>query len=71
MAECDILGLESISEGKIFVNTNNGVETQVLPKVFGSIDLFEMKIDMPSLESSPYVSATSPPSFPYVVTAAP
>ena len=66
LAECDIPSLESILEGENLLNTNNGVETHVLPKVFGSRDIFEMEIDMPSPKSSHYVSFTSPSSFLYV-----
>ena len=48
------------------VNTSTGMETHVLPQVFGSRDLYEMEIDMPSPEHSPFVAATSPASFIYV-----
>ena len=66
LSACDIPVLKSIPKGQNLVNTCNGVETHVLPMVFGSRDLYEMEIDMPIPKRSHFVIATSPPSFMYV-----
>ena len=50
------------------VNSSNDTENHVLPEMFGSRDVNEMPIDMPSLAHNQFVEPTPTPSFVHVVT---
>ena len=68
LSESDILGIDSIHKVQNVVNSSNGAEDHILPEFFGSKDVNEMPIKIPSLAHIQFVAPTPTPSFVHVVT---